>query len=48
MIGISNSTFGTLAPVYGSAIGLSVTAIALFSSLPVLAGAAAQIPVGAL
>jgi MFS family permease len=48
MIGISNSTFGSLAPVYGSAIGLSVTSIALFTSLPVLAGALAQLPVGAL
>lgn len=46
MIGISNGTFGALAPVYADRIGLDLTAIVLFSSLPILAGAAAQIPVG--
>lgn len=48
MVGISNSAFGTLAAVYGSRIGLVVSAIALFSSIPILAGAVAQIPVGYL
>lgn len=48
MVGISNSAFGTLAAVYGGAIGLTVAAIALFSSLPILLGAASQIPVGIL
>lgn len=31
MIGISNSSFGTLAAVYGSRIGLDVSSIALFA-----------------
>jgi MFS family permease len=48
MVGIANSSFGTLAAVYGGAIGLAVATIALFSSLPILFGAAAQIPVGIL
>lgn len=46
MVGISNAAFGTLAAVYGSRIGLTISEIALFSSLPILAGAASQIPVG--
>ncbi len=48
MVGISNSSFGTLAAVYGGAIGLTVAAIAFFTSLPILLGAVAQIPVGIL
>ncbi len=48
LVGISNSAFGTLAAVYGSEVGLTLTAIALFSSIPVMAGAIAQIPVGQL
>jgi MFS family permease len=46
MIGISNGTFGALAPVYADRIGLDLTTIVLFCSLPILAGAASQIPVG--
>ena len=46
MVGISNSAFGTLAAVYADQIGLSLTAIALFTSIPILAGALAQLPVG--
>lgn len=46
LIGISNSTFGTLGAVYGEIIGLSITTIALMMSLPILAGALFQIPVG--
>jgi MFS family permease len=46
MVGISNSSFGTLSAVYADRIGLVFAAIALFASLPVLAGAIAQIPVG--
>ncbi|NRD90306.1 MFS transporter [Sphingopyxis sp. BSNA05] len=46
MIGISNGSFGALAPVYANNIGLDVTAIVLFCSVPILAGALSQIPVG--
>lgn len=48
MVGISNSTFGTLAAVYGARVGLSTSEIALFASIPILAGAAAQVPIGML
>ncbi|MEQ9259282.1 MAG: MFS transporter [Roseovarius sp.] len=48
MVGISNSTFGTLAAVYGARVGLSTAEVALFASIPILAGAAAQIPIGIL
>ncbi|MEE4121370.1 MAG: MFS transporter [Paracoccaceae bacterium] len=47
LVGISNGSFGTLAPVYAERAGLELTAIAIFAAMPVLAGAAAQIPVGA-
>lgn len=46
MVGLSNSSFATLAAVYGARIGLSLDDIALLASLPILAGAASQIPVG--
>ncbi|MGS4946385.1 MFS transporter [Meridianimarinicoccus sp. RP-17] len=45
-VGISNGAFGTLAPVYANAEGLSVADVTLFASLPLLAGAAAQLPLG--
>jgi MFS family permease len=48
LVGISNGSFGTLAPVYAERAGLELTAIAIFAAMPVLAGAAAQIPVGAV
>ena len=48
MVGISNSTFGTLAAVYGARVDLTTTQIALFASIPILAGAAAQLPIGVL
>jgi len=48
MVGVANSSFGTLAAVYGGQIGLAVAAIAVFNALPILLGAAAQIPVGIL
>lgn len=47
-VGMSNSSFGTLAAVYADRIGLAITGIAIFTSLPILAGAAAQVPVGIL
>ncbi|WP_306118097.1 MULTISPECIES: MFS transporter [unclassified Roseitalea] len=46
LIGLANSTFGTLAAVYGNQIGMSVTAIAVFVSATLVAGALAQVPVG--
>ncbi len=48
LVGVSNGSFSTLAPVYAERSGLALGAVALFAALPVLAGAVAQIPVGAL
>ena len=48
MVGVSNGSFGALAPVYASRAGLSLSDVALFASVPILAGALAQIPVGYL
>lgn len=48
LVGVANSAFGTLAAVYGNAIGMGVTAIAIFLSVTLLAGALAQVPVGYL
>ena len=46
MVGVSNGSFGTLAPVYAGQVGLILTSVALFVSLPILLGALGQIPVG--
>jgi MFS family permease len=46
MIGISNGSFGALAPVYANKIGLDITTIVLFCSVPILVGAVSQYPVG--
>ena len=46
LIGMSNSSFGTLGAVFGESIDLDITTIALMMSLPILAGALLQIPVG--
>ena len=48
MVGMSNSSFGTLAPVYAARVGLSLSDVALFAAIPVLAGALSQVPVGIL
>ncbi len=48
LIGMSNSTFGTLGVVYGSQVGLDVSSIALMMSLSLLAGSLVQAPVGLL
>lgn len=48
LLGVSNSSFGTLGAVYGTQIGLPIGLLALFVALPVLAGAVIQIPIGAL
>jgi MFS family permease len=46
MIGLSNSSFGTLGVVFGESINLDVTSIALMMSCSLIAGALFQIPVG--
>jgi MFS family permease len=48
LVGISNSSFGTLGVVYGQAVKLDVASIALMMSLSLLAGSLFQIPVGML
>lgn len=48
LIGISNSSFGTLSAVYGTQVGLALGTITLFASLPILAGALAQLPIGVM
>lgn len=48
LVGISNSTFGTLGVVYGQGIGLGVSQVAAMMSLSLLAGSAFQIPIGML
>ncbi len=47
-VGVSNASFGAMAPVFADRIGLSVSTIAIFASVPILAGALIQIPVGIL
>lgn len=46
LVGMTNSSFGTLAAVYGQQIGLNVSSIALLVSLSILMGALFQLPVG--
>ena len=46
LVGVSNSSFGTLGAVFGEKIDLPVAAISLFVNVPILAGAVAQGPVG--
>ena len=46
LIGVSNSSFGTLGVVYGGAIQLETAAIAVMMSIAILAGSVFQIPVG--
>lgn len=48
LIGVSNSSFGTLGVVFGEAINLEVAAIAGMMSVSLLAGALFQVPVGYL
>lgn len=45
-VGISNSAFGTLAAVYATGVGLTLSTVALFASVPVLTGALVQLPTG--
>lgn len=46
LIGVANSSFGTLGAVYADRVGLGVAAIAFFMSVAILAGSAAQVPIG--
>lgn len=48
LIGVSNSSFGTLGAVYANDSGFDIASVSLFMSLPILAGALAQLPVGYL
>ena len=47
-IGITNSAFRYIGPLYGEAIGLTLTNIATFISLGVVGGAVLQYPLGSL
>lgn len=45
-IGLSNSAFRALGPIYGKGIGMSITSIATFMSVGILAGVVLQYPLG--
>ncbi|MEZ2129192.1 MULTISPECIES: MFS transporter [unclassified Sinorhizobium] len=47
VVGLTNSVFRSLGPVYAEGIGLSVTAIATFMSIGIFAGVVLQYPLGA-
>ncbi|WP_404405878.1 MFS transporter [Pelagibacterium halotolerans] len=47
-VGMTNGSFGTLAPVYGIESGFSTATIAYIMSLAIVAGALSQIPLGRL
>lgn len=46
VVGLTNSTFRSLGPVYADGIGFSVTSIATFMSLGIFAGVVLQYPLG--
>lgn len=46
VVGLTNSTFRSLGPVYAEGIGMSVTAIATFMSVGIFAGVVLQYPLG--
>lgn len=48
VVGVVNGAFGTLAPVFGSQIGLSTAIIALMMGITVVCGALTQVPAGRL
>jgi MFS family permease len=48
LVGVINGAFGTLAPVFGTRIGLSTTLIALMMGITVVSGALTQVPAGRL
>ena len=47
-VGLTNSAFRMVGPIYGQAIGLSVSEIASFMSAGIIGGAVMQYPLGAL
>lgn len=47
-VGVTNSAFRTLSPVYAEAIGMSVTDVVTFVSLSIIGGAVVQYPLGYL
>jgi len=46
--GVSTATFGTVAPIYANAMGLSIPQIALFLVMSILGGLVSQLPAGIL
>jgi MFS family permease len=48
IVGVTNSAFRTLSPVYGEEIGLSITDIVTFVSVSIIGGAVIQYPLGYL
>ncbi|MBB4954331.1 MFS family permease [Agrobacterium vitis] len=46
VVGLTNSTFRSLGPIYAEGIGMSVTAIATFMSIGIIAGVVLQYPLG--
>lgn len=46
VVGLTNSTFRSLGPIYAQGIGLSVTAIATFMSVGIIGGVVLQYPLG--
>lgn len=46
VIGLSNSSFRSLGPIYADGIGMSVTSIATFMSIGIFAGIVLQYPLG--
>jgi MFS family permease len=47
-VGVTNSAFRTLSPVYATALGFSVTDVVTFVSVGIIGGALIQYPLGAL
>lgn len=47
-VGLTNSAFRTLSPVYAAEIGMSVTDVVTFVSVGIIGGAIVQYPLGAL
>ncbi len=45
-IGLTNSAFRAIGPIYGKGIGMSVTSIATFMSIGILSGVVLQYPLG--
>ena len=46
VVGLTNSTFRSLGPIYAEGIGLSITAIATFMSAGIIGGVVLQYPLG--